>query len=213
MSIAQAAIDDRAIAAISRADHAERSLASKRVVTAFGFWIFLLSDVIMFSALFAAYAVLSGETDGGPSGKDLFHLPSVAVETACLLLSSFACGLATIGARVRNNFVYYGSMGATALLGLAFLLLEVRDFTTMIAQGAGPTRSAFLSAFFALVGCHGLHVTLGILWLLTMMAQAFAKGYRADIMRRILCFALFWHTLDIIWVGIFTVVYLMGLAL
>jgi cytochrome o ubiquinol oxidase subunit 3 len=104
-------------------------------------------------------------------------------------------------------------MGTTALLGLAFLLLELRDFTDMIALGAGPARSAFLSAFFALVGCHGLHVTLGILWLLTMMAQVFTKGYRPDIMRRILCFALFWHTLDIIWVGIFTVVYLMGLAL
>jgi cytochrome o ubiquinol oxidase subunit 3 len=196
-----------------RAEHAERSFASKRVITAFGFWIFLLSDIIMFSALFAAYAVLSGETDGGPSGKDLFRLESVALETACLLLSSFSCGVATIGARVRNNFVHYGGMGATALLGLAFLLLELRDFTDMIALGAGPARSAFLSAFFALVGCHGLHVTLGILWLLTMMAQVFTKGYRPDIMRRILCFALFWHTLDIIWVGIFTVVYLMGLAL
>ena len=109
--------------------------------------------------------------------------------------------------------MYYGGMTATALLGAAFLFLEIREFSGLIAQGAGPTRSAFLSSFFALVGCHGLHVTLGLLWLLTMMAQVFAKGYRADIMRRILCFALFWHTLDIIWVGIFTVVYLMGLAL
>ena len=103
-------------------------------------------------------------------------------------------------------------MTATALLGAAFLFLEIREFAGMVAQGAGPTRSAFLSSFFTLVGCHGLHVTLGLLWLLTMMAQVFAKGYRADIMRRVLCFALFWHTLDIIWVGIFTVVYLMGLA-
>jgi len=212
MSIAQTYADGRAIAGLAIADHAEGGLASKRVVSAYGFWIFLLSDIIMFSALFAAYAVLSGETDGGPSGKDLFHLYSVAIETACLLLSSFACGVAILGARARNNFMYYGSMIATALLGLAFLILEIRDFTVMIAQGAGPTRSAFLSSFFTLVGCHGLHVTLGILWLLTMMAQVFAKGYRADIMRRILCFALFWHTLDIIWVGIFTVVYLMGLA-
>jgi cytochrome o ubiquinol oxidase subunit 3 len=109
--------------------------------------------------------------------------------------------------------MYYGGMAATALLGAAFLFLEIREFSGLIAQGAGPTRSAFLSSFFALVGCHGLHVTLGLLWLLTMMAQVFAKGYRADIMRRVLCFALFWHTLDIIWIGIFTVVYLMGLAL
>jgi len=191
---------------------AERSLASKRVISAYGFWIFLLSDIIMFSAFFAAYAVLSGETAGGPSGKQLFNLTSVALQTGCLLLSSFACGVASIGARARENFMYYVGMTATALLGAAFLFLELRDFTSMIAQGAGPTRSAFLSSFFALVGCHGLHVTLGLLWLLTMMAQVFAKGYRADIMRRLLCFALFWHTLDIIWVGIFTVVYLMGVA-
>ena len=193
--------------------HAAGGLASKRIIVGYGFWIFLLSDIIMFSAFFAAYAVLSGETAGGPSGKDLFSIPRVAIETACLLLSSFACGVASIGARARSNSMYYGGMTATALLGAAFLFLELREFSDMIAQGAGPTRSAFLSSFFALVGCHGLHVTLGLLWLLTMMAQVFAKGYRADIMRRVLCFALFWHTLDIIWVGIFTVVYLMGLAL
>ncbi|WP_051390100.1 cytochrome (ubi)quinol oxidase subunit III [Bradyrhizobium sp. Ec3.3] len=195
-----------------RIEHAERSLASKRVISGFGFWIFLLSDIVMFSAFFAAYAVLSGETAGGPSGKDLFDLNRVALETACLLLSSFACGVASIGARARSDFMYYGAMTATALLGAAFLFLEIREFAGMIALGAGPTRSAFLTSFFALVGCHGLHVTLGLLWLLTMMAQVFAKGYRADIMRRVLCFGLFWHTLDIIWVGIFTVVYLMELA-
>ena len=193
-------------------EHAQRKIASKRVITAYGFWIFLLSDIVMFSAFFAAYAVLSGETAGGPSGKDLFNLTSVALQTTFLLLSSFACGVASIGARARKDFMYYGAMTATALLGAAFLLLELRDFTGMIAQGAGPGRSAFLSSFYALVGCHGFHVTLGLLWLLTMMAQVFAKGYRADIMRRVLCFALFWHTLDIIWVGIFTVVYLMGVA-
>ena len=106
--------------------------------------------------------------------------------------------------------MYYGSMAVTAVLGAAFLFLEAHEFAGMNAIGAGPSRSAFLSSFFTLVGCHGLHVTLGLLWLLTMMAQVFAKGYRADILRRILCFSLFWHTLDIIWVGIFTVVYLMG---
>jgi cytochrome o ubiquinol oxidase subunit 3 len=202
----------RSYVGLLRVEHAERSLASKRVISAFGFWIFLLSDIIMFSAFFAAYAVLSGETADGPSGKDLFNLNRVALETACLLLSSFACGVASIGARARSDSMYYGAMTATALLGAAFLFLEIREFAGMVAQGAGPTRSAFLSSFFTLVGCHGLHVTLGLLWLLTMMAQVFAKGYRADIMRRVLCFALFWHTLDIIWVGIFTAVYLMGLA-
>jgi cytochrome o ubiquinol oxidase subunit III len=193
--------------------HAARGLASKRIIVGYGFWIFLLSDIVMFSVFFAAYAVLSGETAGGPGPRDVFHFHIVAIETACLLLSSFTCGVASIGARARNNLMYYGSMAATAVLGLAFLFLEIREFAGMIAIGAGPTRSAFLSAFFTLVGCHGVHVSLGLLWLLTMMAQVFAKGYRPDIMRRILCFALFWHTLDIIWVGIFTVVYLMGLAL
>jgi cytochrome o ubiquinol oxidase subunit 3 len=192
--------------------HAERRPASKRIIVGYGFWIFLLSDIVMFSAFFAAYAVLSGETNGGPSGKDLFHLHIVAIETACLLLSSFTCGVASIGARAHHNAMYYGAMAATAILGAGFLFLEVREFIGMIAIGAGPTHSAFLTAFFTLVGCHGLHVTLGLLWLLTMMAQVFAKGYRADIMRRVLCFGLFWHTLDIIWVAIFTVVYLMGIS-
>jgi cytochrome o ubiquinol oxidase subunit 3 len=192
--------------------HAERDLASKRIIVAYGFWIFLLSDIVMFSAFFATYAVLTNATAGGPSGRDLFHLDIVAIETACLLLSSFTCGIASIGARAHRSLMYYGAMAVTGLLGAGFLFLEIREFAGMIAIGAGPQRSAFLSAFFTLVGCHGLHVTLGLLWLLTMMAQVLAKGYRADIQRRILCFALFWHTLDIIWVGIFTVVYLTGLA-
>jgi cytochrome o ubiquinol oxidase subunit III len=194
------------------ASHAVLSPASRRVIVGYGFWIFLLSDIIMFSAFFATYAVLSGETAGGPSGADLFNLDIVALETACLLLSSFTCGVASIGARAHRAMMYYGSMAVTAVLGAAFLFLEIREFAGLIARGAGPTRSGFLSAYFTLVGCHGLHVTLGTLWLLTMMAQVFAKGFRADILRRVLCFALFWHTLDIIWVGIFTVVYLMGVA-
>ena len=151
-------------------------------------------------------------TAGGPRGKDLFNISAVALETGCLLASSFSCGMASLGARARINLMYYGSMIATLVLGAAFVLLEIRDFAGMVAQGAGPSRSAFLSGFFALVGCHGLHVTLGLLFLLTMMAQVYAKGYRVDILRRLLCFALFWHTLDIIWVGIFTVVYLLGVA-
>ena len=194
------------------AEHAARDIVSKRIIVGFGFWIFLLSDIVMFSAFFATYAVLTEATAGGPSGRDVFHLPVVAVETAFLLLSSFTCGIASIGARARNNPMFYISMAITAAFGAGFLFLEIHEFAGMIAIGAGPTRSAFLSAFFTLVGCHGLHVTLGLLWLLTMMAQVFAKGYRADILRRMLCFSLFWHTLDIIWVAIFTVVYLMGVA-
>jgi cytochrome o ubiquinol oxidase subunit III len=195
-----------------RVEHAARELTSKRVIVGYGFWIFLLSDIVMFSAFFATYAVLSGATADGPSGRDVFHIDIVAIETASLLLSSFTCGIASIGARAHRNLMYYGSMAVTAVFGAVFLSLEIHEFAGMIAIGAGPTRSAFLSAFFALVGCHGLHVTLGLMWLLTMMAQVFAKGYRPDILRRVLCFSLFWHTLDIIWVGIFTVVYLMGMA-
>ena len=186
--------------------------ASKRIVTGYGFWVFLLSDIVMFSCFFAAYAVLLGRTAGGPSGAELFNLSNVATETALLLLSSFTCGLAMIAADVRNVRWFEVGMAVTALFGLGFLALEAREFADLVARGAGPTRSAFLSSFFTLVGGHGLHVSAGILWLLTMMAQVLAKGFRADIMRRLLCFALFWHALDIIWVAIFSVVYLVGSA-
>lgn len=192
------------------AAHGTHSLLEKRIIAGYGFWIFLLSDIIMFSAFFATYAVLSGATAGGPSGHDLFDLRNVGIETACLLMSSFTCGIASIGAQTRRNLWFHGAMAVTFVLGVAFVALEVREFAGMIADGNGPGRSAFLSAFFTLVGCHGLHVTAGLLWLLTMMAQVVAKGYRPDILRRILCFSLFWHALDIIWVALFTVVYLMG---
>jgi len=190
----------------------EGGIASKRIIVGYGFWIFLLSDIIMFSAFFASYAVLAGETAGGPAGHELFDLRNVAAETACLLASSFTCGLASIAAGGRSRFWFYAAMSVTCLFGLVFLFLEATEFVHLVARGAGPARSAFLSAFFTLAGCHGLHVSAGILWLLTMMAQVFAKGFRADILRRILCFSLFWHALDIIWVALFTVVYLMGAA-
>ena len=196
----------------SHHDHAARGHASKRIISGYGFWIFLLSDIVMFSAFFASYAVLEGDTDGGPSGRDLFDLINVGIETACLLASSFTCGLASIGVERRRNALFYGAMAATFVLGAAFLALELHEFIGMIGRGAGPGRSAFLSAFFTLVGCHGLHVSVGLLWLLTMMAQVFAKGYREDILRRMLCFSLFWHALDIIWVALFSTVYLMGVA-
>ena len=192
------------------AEHGEHGLESKRIIAGYGFWIFLISDIIMFSAFFATYAVLVGNTAGGQDGRALFDLNNVALETACLLLSSFTCGIASIGAQTRRGGWFYGGMAVTFILGAAFLSLEIHEFVGMAERGDGPTRSAFLSAFFSLVGCHGLHVTAGLLWLLTMMAQVFAKGYRPDILRRMLCFSLFWHTLDIIWVGLFTVVYLLG---
>jgi cytochrome o ubiquinol oxidase subunit 3 len=190
--------------------HGAGGPASKRVVVAYGFWIFLLSDIVMFSAFFASYAVLSGNTAGGPGARQLFDLQNVAIETACLLLSSFSCGMASIAAEARNKLAFYLMMAVTFVLGAIFITLEVREFAGLAAAGDGPSRSAFLTAFFALVGCHGAHVSAGLLWLLTMMAQVFAKGFRPEILRRILCFSLFWHALDIIWVAVFTVVYLLG---
>ncbi len=191
-------------------DGGHKGPASKRITTAYGFWIFLLSDFVLFSGFYAAYAVLSPATAGGPTPKELFDLNIVAFETAFLLLSSFAAGMATLASNARNMLWTQVGYLVTGLLGLGFLVLEVSEFARMLAEGAGPDRSAFLSAFFALVGLHGLHVTIGLLWLGTMMAQFWAKGFRADIMRRGLCFALFWHALDIVWVGIFTNVYLLG---
>ncbi len=193
-------------------EHAEGDLASKRIVVGYGFWVFLLSDIIMFSAFFATYAVLVNAVDNGPNGHDLFDIGNTAVETACLLMSSFTCGIASIGAQTRRNFLFYGGMAVTFALGATFIGLELHEFVGLVAQGDGPARSAFLSGFFALVGLHGVHVSLGLLWLLTMMAQVYAKGYRPDILRRILCFSLFWHALDIVWVALFTVVYLLGIV-
>jgi len=190
--------------------HGAGGPADKRIIVGFGFWVFLLSDIIMFSAIFAAFAVLQGSTAGGPSGKDLFDLGNVAIETGSLLLSSFVCGLAMIAAHQRNALWTQVGLLVTGMLGAVFLTLELKEFAGMIAQGAGPDRSAFLSAFFTLVGCHGLHVTCGLLWLGTMMAQIYARGFRANILRRLMCFSLFWHALDIIWVALFTIVYLMG---
>jgi cytochrome o ubiquinol oxidase subunit 3 len=190
--------------------HGEGGPASKRVIVGYGFWIFLLSDIVMFSAFFAAHAVLQTATDGGPSGRDLFDPTRVAIETACLLLSSFTCGMAAVATLARSQLWTQLALLVTGLLGLSFLMLEATEFARMIAEGASPQRSAFLSSFFTLVGCHGLHVTAGLLWLGTMMAQLFVKGFRENVLRRLLCFNLFWHALDIIWVALFTVVYLIG---
>jgi cytochrome o ubiquinol oxidase subunit 3 len=190
----------------------EAGPAAKRVVVGYGFWIFLLSDIVMFSAIFAAYAVLTRATAGGPSGAQLFNQGSVAIETGCLLASSYACGLMSLAIGARRYALIYLAALITFVLGVAFLTLEVREFAGMIAIGAGPQRSAFLSSFFTLVGCHGLHVTAGLVWLAVMMAQVAVKGLRESVERRLLCFSLFWHALDIVWVWLFTVVYLMGVV-
>jgi len=188
----------------------EAGPAPKRIVVTYGFWIFLLSDIVMFSALFAAYAVLVRATAGGPSGVQLFNQVSVSVETACLLVSSYTCGMMSLAINSRRETATYFLAFLTFALGVAFLALELREFADMIARAAGPQRSAFLSAFFTLVGCHGLHVATGLVWLVVMMVQVAVKGFVPAVERRLLCFALFWHALDIVWVWLFTVVYLMG---
>ena len=195
---------------ITSPDIGKTSLATKRIVVAYGFWIFLLSDVVMFSALFASYAVLTRANAGGPTGGQLFSQTSVAIETACLLASSYTCGLMSLAVNSRRRAATYFFAAVTFVLGAAFLNLEIHEFAAMIARGATPQRSAFLSAFFTLVGCHGLHVTAGLVWLVVMMAQVAIKGFRPNVERRLVCFALFWHTLDVVWVWLFTVVYLMG---
>ena len=188
----------------------QRGPASKSIVVPYGFWLFVLSDMVLFSALFATYASLVHATDGGPITNQLFDRRLVAIETMALLLSSFVCGLAMITAKRKNMLWTQGWLLLTGLLGVVFLSIEMFEFGKMIGEGAGPQRSAFLSSFFTLVGCHGAHVTAGLLWLGTMMAQIWAKGFREDIVRRLLCFSIFWHALDIIWVAIFTIVYLIG---
>ena len=209
MNVAVAAHDVRPDAPISAA---EAGPAPKRIVVAYGFWIFLLSDIVMFSALFAGYAVLVRATAGGPAGAQLFNQATVAIETGCLLASSYTCGLMSLAIGSRRRLATYLGAGVTFALGAAFLALEIREFASMIADGATPQRSAFLSAFFTLVGCHGLHVAVGLIWLVVMMAQVAIKGFGATVQRRLFCFSLFWHALDIIWVGLFTVVYLMGVS-
>ena len=187
-----------------------RGPASKSIVVPYGFWLFILSDMVLFSALFATYASLVRATDGGPTTSQLFDRNLVAIETLALLISSFVCGLAMIAAKRKNMVWTQGWLLVTGLLGLVFLSIEIYEFSSMISEGAGPQRSAFLSSFFTLVGCHGAHVTAGLLWLGTMMAQIWAKGFQQHITRRLLCFSIFWHALDIIWVAIFTIVYLIG---
>jgi cytochrome o ubiquinol oxidase subunit III len=183
--------------------------ASKRIVVAYGFWIFILSDIIMFAALFAAYAVLRGNTAGGPSGAELFNLRNVFIETMCLLFSSYTCGLGALSAERRQPGRFLIFAGFTFVLGAAFLFIEAREFAHMVAIGAGPSRSGFLSAFFTLVGMHGFHVTSGLIALVYLTAQVLVQGLQAAVLRRLLCWSLFWHALDIVWVGVFTLVYLM----
>jgi cytochrome o ubiquinol oxidase subunit III len=185
-----------------------RGPAPLKVVAGFGFWLFLLSDIIVFAALFAAYAVLCDSTAGGPSGAALFDKPRVFLETLCLLASSATCGFGTLAMFRTDARAMYFWMGITFLLGVCFLSIEGREFASMVAAGAGPSHSAFLSAFFTLVGTHGLHVSMGLIWLIVMLLQVRTLGFEPMVTRRLYCFGLFWHALDIVWIGVFTIVYL-----
>ena len=179
--------------------------------TMLGFWVYLMSDCLIFAMLFAAYGVLGGNFAAGPAPKDLFDLPLVALNTAMLLFSSITYGFAMLAmarGQVRPTQLW---LAVTALFGLAFLSIELYEFHHMIVEGATPQRSAFLSAFFTLVGTHGLHVTFGLIWLVTLMVQLGRYGLIAANRRRLMCLSLFWHFLDVIWIGVFTVVYLLGM--
>lgn len=176
----------------------------------FGFWIYLMSDCIIFATLFATYAVMVNNTAGGPAGHNIFELPYVLGETALLLLSSITYGMAVI-------FMNRGSKGTvnawlilTFICGLGFIGMEINEFHHLISEGFGPQRSGFLSAFFTLVGTHGLHVTCGLIWMLVMMFQIATRGLTETNRTRIMCLSLFWHFLDVVWICVFTIVYLMG---
>jgi cytochrome o ubiquinol oxidase subunit 3 len=196
------------------ADTAEADLAHHEAgtTTTLGFWIYLMSDCILFAALFATFAVLRNDTAGGPDGQQLFDLRSVLFETSCLLVSSFTYGMAMIAAERHREDLVLRWLGVTMLLGLAFLGLEAREFAGLIGAGAGPDRSGFLSGFFTLVGTHGLHVFSGIVWMSVLMAHVMRRGLTEANRTRLACLSLFWHFLDVVWIGVFTVVYLLGVA-
>jgi cytochrome o ubiquinol oxidase subunit 3 len=178
--------------------------------TLLGFWLYLMSDCLVFACLFAMYAVLGRSYAAGPSGADLFDLPLVALNTSMLLLSSITYGFAMLEMQKKRAGAVLAWLAITGLLGAAFIGLELYEFAHLIHEGAGPQRSAFLSSFFTLVGTHGLHVTFGIVWLITLMIQVGRKGLIAENRRRLMCLSMFWHFLDVVWIGVFTFVYLMG---
>ncbi|MGC1176760.1 MAG: cytochrome o ubiquinol oxidase subunit III [Candidatus Saccharimonadales bacterium] len=178
--------------------------------TIFGFWVYLMTDCVLFATLFATYAVLHNNTFGGPSGSDLFSLPFVLIETLALLTSSFTCGLGVLAARrkdVRQVLLFFG---LTFLLGVFFLTMELTEFHHLAAEGNSWRRSGFLSAFFTLVGTHGLHILTGLLWMAVLGFRVLKNGLKTATIRQLTLLSLFWHFLDIIWIFIFTIVYLMG---
>jgi len=178
--------------------------------TVFGFWVYLMTDCVLFAGLFAVYAVLHGNTFGGPSGHELFKLPYVLIETMVLLTSSFTCGLAMLAAQRRDRTQVLLWLGVTFLLGLTFLGLELSEFRNMVLDGNSWRRSGFLSSYFTLVGTHGLHITFGLIWMAVTAVFTLKKGLTHGILKRLTLLSLFWHFLDVVWIFIFTIVYLFG---
>ena len=199
-------------APIEGAGHGESGPARKRIIVGYGFWIFLLSDIVMFACFFAVFAVQRSATAGGPTISQVVEIPRVALETGALLLSSYTCGLSFAATNARSKLWTQVFLLITGLLGLAFVAMELQEFISLAARGITPQRSGAMTAFFGLVGLHGLHVTIAGMWLATMMAQVQLKGFRREIIHRLICFNLFWDALDIVWIGIFTIVYLMGIT-
>lgn len=178
--------------------------------TIFGFWIYIMSDCILFATIFATYAVLHNNTYGGPGAKELFSLPYVLIETFILLTSSFTYGLAMLAANKKNKAQVIFWLAITFILGLSFVIMELHEFANMVHEGNSWQRSGFLSAFFTLVGTHGLHVTCGLIWMINLIIQVMRHGVTSISMRKLSCLSLFWHFLDIVWIFVFTIVYLMG---
>ena len=193
--------------AVAHDDHAHHDTGGN---TVFGFWLYLMTDCILFASVFATYAVLVNHTAGGPSGKDIFELPYVLGETALLLVSSCTYGFAMIAAHRGFKGQTLAWLAATFVLGAGFIGMEINEFHHLIAEGFGPDKSAFLSSFFTLVGMHGLHVTAGLVWMVIMMLQVSKRGLTDRNNTRLMCLSLFWHFLDIVWICVFTIVYLMG---
>ncbi|MFI5002386.1 MAG: cytochrome o ubiquinol oxidase subunit III, partial [Reyranellales bacterium] len=189
----------------------ERETSDVYEQRALGFWLYLMSDAVIFALLFATYATMVANTDGGPSGKTLFNLRNAAIETLLLLTSSTTFGFASLASRTANRAAVLSWLAVTFVLGLGFVGLEIREFHGMVQAGAGPDRSGFLSAFFTLVGTHGVHVSVGLVWILIMAGQVLIKGLTPPVCARVFRLGLFWHFLDIAWVGIFSIVYLPGL--
>ncbi|MEF9671620.1 cytochrome o ubiquinol oxidase subunit III [Pseudomonas sp. MWU13-2100] len=179
-------------------------------MTVFGFWLYLMTDCILFASIFAAYAVLVNNVAGGPSGHDIFELPYVLGETACLLLSSITYGFAMLAVFKGKKSQVLFWLAITFLFGLGFIGMEINEFHKLIEEGFGPNRSGFLSGFFTLVGTHGLHVSSGLIWMGVMMYQVWKNGLTPSNITRLSCLSLFWHFLDVVWICVFTVVYLMG---